>query len=129
MPAELQVEAAWTSIHEPAAATVFVALDDADAALDWLERCYRESHPLLRFVGGNQGFDRLRPDPRFIDLMRQVGLPPAGLRAGDSGYSHPGSSAGIVMGAPAGRLKRMTRSTTGSALTTTARWTSSAASE
>jgi hypothetical protein len=41
---------------------------------------------------------------------------------------HPGSSAGIVTGEPMGMLKRVTITTAGSALTTTARCTWSATS-
>jgi TolB-like protein/DNA-binding winged helix-turn-helix (wHTH) protein/Flp pilus assembly protein TadD len=56
-------------------AKVYVALGDNDQALKWLERGYGQ-----RFNPGvllRPGFDSLRSDPRFKDLVRRVGLPSA----------------------------------------------------
>jgi len=53
---------------------VYAALGDRDQAMAWLERGYAERvNPsvLLR-----PGFDPLRADPRFQDLVRRVGLGP-----------------------------------------------------
>jgi TolB-like protein/DNA-binding winged helix-turn-helix (wHTH) protein/Flp pilus assembly protein TadD len=54
-------------------ATVYAALGDNRQAMTWLEKGYEE-----RFNPGvllRPGFDRLRPDPRFQDLVRRIGLP------------------------------------------------------
>jgi len=54
-------------------AVVYVALGDKDQAMNWLEKGYEE-----RFNPGvllRPGFDSLRSDPRFEDLLRRVGLP------------------------------------------------------
>jgi TolB-like protein/DNA-binding winged helix-turn-helix (wHTH) protein/Tfp pilus assembly protein PilF len=52
---------------------IYAALGDQDQAMNWLEKGYEERfNPsvLLR-----PGFDPLRSDPRFQDLVRRIGLP------------------------------------------------------
>jgi hypothetical protein len=52
---------------------IYASMGDSDQAMYWLERAYKERfNPsvLLR-----SGFDPLRSDPRFEDLMRRIGLP------------------------------------------------------
>jgi TolB-like protein/DNA-binding winged helix-turn-helix (wHTH) protein/tetratricopeptide (TPR) repeat protein len=54
-------------------ATIYASLGDTDQAMNWLEKAYEE-----RFNPGvllRPGFDPLRSDPRFQDLLRRVGLP------------------------------------------------------
>jgi TolB-like protein/DNA-binding winged helix-turn-helix (wHTH) protein/Flp pilus assembly protein TadD len=56
-------------------AVVYAALGDRDQAMNWLEKGYEE-----RFNPGvllRPGFDPLRSDVRFKDLLRRVGLPEA----------------------------------------------------
>jgi TolB-like protein/DNA-binding winged helix-turn-helix (wHTH) protein/Tfp pilus assembly protein PilF len=58
----------------PQIAMIYVSMGDNEQAMHWLERAYEARfNPsiLLR-----SGFDPLRPDPRFEDFMRRVGLPP-----------------------------------------------------
>ena len=53
---------------------VYAALGSKDQAVTWLEEAYKERfNPsvLLR-----PGFDSLRSDSRFQDLVRRIGLPP-----------------------------------------------------
>jgi TolB-like protein/DNA-binding winged helix-turn-helix (wHTH) protein/Flp pilus assembly protein TadD len=53
-------------------ATIYAALGDTDQAMTWLHQGYEE-----RFNPGvllRPGFDPLRSDPRFQDLVRRVGL-------------------------------------------------------
>jgi len=53
-------------------AVVYVSLGDSGQAMSWLERSYEE-----RFNPGallRPGFDPLRSDPRFQDLLRRIGL-------------------------------------------------------
>ncbi len=55
-------------------AMVYASLGDADQAMNWLEKGFEE-----RFNPGvllRPGFDPLRSDPRFQNLLRRVGLPP-----------------------------------------------------
>ncbi|MGA2429663.1 MAG: tetratricopeptide repeat protein [Candidatus Acidiferrum sp.] len=54
-------------------AVVYVALGDTDQAMNWLRKGYEE-----RFNPGvliRPGFDPLRTDPRFQDLVDRIGLP------------------------------------------------------
>ena len=54
-------------------ALVYVGLGDNDQAMTWLNKAYAARfNPsiLLR-----PGFDPIRPDPRFQDLLRRIGLP------------------------------------------------------
>jgi TolB-like protein/DNA-binding winged helix-turn-helix (wHTH) protein/Flp pilus assembly protein TadD len=54
-------------------AMIYLSLGDADQAMNWLEKGYAERfNPsvLLR-----PGFDPLRSEPRFQDLVRRIGLP------------------------------------------------------
>jgi TolB-like protein/DNA-binding winged helix-turn-helix (wHTH) protein/Flp pilus assembly protein TadD len=54
-------------------AVIYVSLGNANQAMNWLEKGYEE-----RFNPGvllRPGFDPLRSDPRFQDLVRRVGLP------------------------------------------------------
>jgi TolB-like protein/DNA-binding winged helix-turn-helix (wHTH) protein/Flp pilus assembly protein TadD len=62
-----------SSSHASEIAMIYVALRDTDQALNWLEKGYEERfNPsvLLR-----PGFDPLRSNPRFQDLLRRIGLP------------------------------------------------------
>ena len=54
-------------------AVIYAALGDTDQAMSWLEKGYEE-----RFNPGvliRPGFDPLRSDPRFEDVLHRVGLP------------------------------------------------------
>ena len=59
--------------HGSEIAVIYAALGDTDQAMNWLEKGYEE-----RFNPGvllRPGFDPLRSDPRFRDLVRRIGLP------------------------------------------------------
>jgi TolB-like protein/DNA-binding winged helix-turn-helix (wHTH) protein/Flp pilus assembly protein TadD len=59
--------------HASEIAVIYVALGDKDQAMTWLEKGYEE-----RFNPGvllRPGFDSLRSDPRFQDLVRRISLP------------------------------------------------------
>jgi TolB-like protein/Flp pilus assembly protein TadD len=54
-------------------AMIYASLGDTDQAMNWLEKGYEE-----RFNPGvllRPGFDPLRSDPRFQNLLRRIGLP------------------------------------------------------
>ena len=48
---------------------------DSDRAFEFLERAMLGREPQLLHLAVNPAFDSLRPDPRFADLLRRVGLP------------------------------------------------------
>jgi TolB-like protein/DNA-binding winged helix-turn-helix (wHTH) protein/Flp pilus assembly protein TadD len=59
--------------HASEIAVIYISLGDTDQAMNWLEKGYEE-----RFNPGvllRPGFDPLRSDPRFQDLVRRIGLP------------------------------------------------------
>ena len=55
---------------------LYVLAQDKEKALWWLERCYELKAPDMPMIGirGIQ-YEFLRPDPRFQDILRKVGLP------------------------------------------------------
>ena len=58
--------------HASEIAVVYAALGDKDAAMNWVEKGYQE-----RFNPGvllRPGFDPLRSDPRFENLLRRIGM-------------------------------------------------------
>jgi len=52
-----------------------VRLGDKECAFEWLERGFRERDDLMIDLNVEPVFDGLRPDPRFQDLIRRVGIP------------------------------------------------------
>jgi len=59
-------------------AMAYLAMGEKDQALDWLERARKEHSWRLIYLNVEPGFDSLRGDPRFEELVRAVGLPPEG---------------------------------------------------
>jgi TolB-like protein/DNA-binding winged helix-turn-helix (wHTH) protein/Tfp pilus assembly protein PilF len=69
---ELKKKSSPSQSYAPEIAIIYGALGDADQAMSWLEKGFEE-----RFNPGvliRPGFDPLRSDPRFEDLVRRVGL-------------------------------------------------------
>jgi hypothetical protein len=56
--------------NAPQIAMIYASMGDKEQAMRWLERGTKNPSILLR-----SGFDPLRSDPRFEDLMRRIGLP------------------------------------------------------
>ncbi len=70
---DLKKRSSPVSSHASEIAVMYAALGDRDQAMNWLEKGYHE-----RFNPGvllRPGFDPLRSDPRFQDLVRRIGLP------------------------------------------------------
>ena len=53
---------------------LLIALGDNDGAFASLEKAYAEHDLQLKFLKVDTSFDPIRNDPRFIDLVRRVGL-------------------------------------------------------
>jgi pentatricopeptide repeat protein len=62
--------------YVPAGAFVnaYLGMEDREQAFAWLERAYQEQSNILQFLKVHPFFDPLRGDPRFVDLVRRVGL-------------------------------------------------------
>ena len=56
-------------------AVLYTALGDREKALSTLERAYREHDLQLKYLNIETGYDDLRSEPRFQELVRKVGLP------------------------------------------------------
>jgi len=55
-------------------ASIYFALGDDDEGFGWLDKSYRERDSTLLEIKVDPGFDRVRSDPRFKELMKKVGL-------------------------------------------------------
>jgi TolB-like protein/Flp pilus assembly protein TadD len=62
--------------YVPAAAFVnaYLGLGDNEQAFIALEQAYKEKSNILQFVKTHPYFDPIRNDPRFVDLVRRIGL-------------------------------------------------------
>ena len=54
---------------------IHVALGDWQAALPWLEQSCEERSMALAFSRTDPSFDPYRSDPRYLKLLRRMGLP------------------------------------------------------
>jgi serine/threonine-protein kinase len=56
-------------------AVLYVGMGDKEAALDALERAYREHDLQMQYLKVDPHYDALRSEARFQDLLRRTGLP------------------------------------------------------
>lgn len=54
---------------------LFAGLGDKDTAMEWLEKAFQERADGLTWLNVEPMLDELRPDPKFQDLVRRIGLP------------------------------------------------------
>ncbi len=55
-------------------ATIYAGMGNADKSMDWLQRAYRQHAQFLLEITSLPELASLRPDPRFQDLVRRLGL-------------------------------------------------------
>jgi len=55
-------------------ALVYIAVDDREQALNWLEKAYQQHSSIMTWLKTDPRFDKVRGEERFQDLMRRVGL-------------------------------------------------------
>jgi tetratricopeptide (TPR) repeat protein len=55
-------------------AVIYLGLGEDDKVFEWLDKGYEERDFLMPWINAMPDFDRLRPDPRFQELMRRIGL-------------------------------------------------------
>ncbi len=56
-------------------AVIHIGLGESDQAFDWLQRAYEDRSAWLVNLKVDPLFDPIRSDPKFVDLVRRVGLP------------------------------------------------------
>jgi len=59
-------------------AGIHIGLGESDRAMEYLERAYEERSHWLIYLHIDPSMDGLRPDARFQELLRRIGLPLAG---------------------------------------------------
>jgi TolB-like protein/Tfp pilus assembly protein PilF len=72
--AELKARAKEGYVPAGAFVNAYLGLGDNEEAFVWLERAYQEKSNILSFVKVHPYFDPIRSDPRFVDLVRRIGL-------------------------------------------------------
>src|SRR5262249_382992 len=55
---------------------VYAGLGDKNPAFAWLEKDYQARTGMLVFIAFYPHYDTLRDDPRYLDLLRRIGLRP-----------------------------------------------------
>jgi serine/threonine protein kinase/tetratricopeptide (TPR) repeat protein len=73
---ELEARYARREATELNVAYVYAGLDDRDRTLEWLEKGFQQRSGSLSAVTWLFGFEALRSDPRYADLVRRMGLEP-----------------------------------------------------
>jgi TolB-like protein/DNA-binding winged helix-turn-helix (wHTH) protein/Tfp pilus assembly protein PilF len=56
-------------------ATVYAGLDDADSAMLWLEKSYRQRESQMPFIESDERFNSLHSDSRYQNLVHRLGFP------------------------------------------------------
>jgi len=72
--AELTALSKHRYVPPSAFAFLHTGLGNTDQALEWLEKSYQERSNSLLYLKIDPMWDSLRPDPRFQDLLRRIGL-------------------------------------------------------
>ena len=66
--------------REATIALGYVGTDESDTAIRFLELAYAQRSQALTFLKHDPLYDRIRSDPRVIDLIARVGFPPSPAR-------------------------------------------------
>jgi adenylate cyclase len=72
---ELEQRSMTSRVSASAFAPAYAGLGDADRLFDALEQRYEARHPEMVFLRVDNFMDPFRSDPRFVSLLKRVGLP------------------------------------------------------
>jgi len=70
----LEEQAKTEHVPSTCQARVCLALGDLDQTFYWLDRAYNERAGDLISITGDPPFDRLRAEPRYLELLRKMNL-------------------------------------------------------
>ncbi|HWS54674.1 MAG TPA: hypothetical protein VN228_11125, partial [Pyrinomonadaceae bacterium] len=73
--ARLEEVSARTYVSPYGFAVVHVGLGENERALDYLERLYEERNDWVVWFKVAPELERLRSEPRFVELLRRIGFP------------------------------------------------------
>jgi tetratricopeptide (TPR) repeat protein len=73
---ELEAQAARRHVPPVSIAKMYVGLSDKERALTWLRKAYDQRSDHVLILGVDPIYDPLRSDPRFIEMLRGMGLAP-----------------------------------------------------
>jgi len=71
---EAGIEKMLSSNDYRGVALVYTALGEKDLAFEWLEKSYEKHEESLCSLAVDHKFDAIRDDPRFVQLLKKVGL-------------------------------------------------------
>ena len=72
---KLAARSKLTYVQPTRIARLYLSAGEKDRALDWLEKAYQERNSHLVYINVVPGWDPLRDDPRFQDLLRRLNFP------------------------------------------------------
>jgi len=72
--AEIGHRANATYVDPYHVALVYIGLNDKDRAFEWLRRALKNRSRELIYLKSNPVSDPIRSDPRFVDLLRRIGV-------------------------------------------------------
>jgi hypothetical protein len=75
---ELQEMSSRRYVAARGIAEIHIGLGDLDQAFVWLERAFTQRNGWLIHIRENPRYDRLRADPRYLDLVRRMSFPDRG---------------------------------------------------
>jgi tetratricopeptide (TPR) repeat protein len=72
---ELLKPGAYPYVAPADIASVYVWMGDADRAMEWLQKAYSERSFAMVYLKVHPGYDALRQDPRFLQLLQRLKFP------------------------------------------------------
>ena len=74
---QLKERSQQTYVQPSLIAVIQVGLGDKNQAFDWLQKAYDDRSAGLLYLKVDPALDPVRSDPRYLDLLRRVGLSPS----------------------------------------------------
>jgi TolB-like protein/DNA-binding winged helix-turn-helix (wHTH) protein/Tfp pilus assembly protein PilF len=72
---QLKDRSKYTYVDPGNLADIYAALGEKDQALSYLQMAYEQHSPFMTVLKVDPSLDPIRSDPRFVELIRKVGIP------------------------------------------------------